>query len=508
MDRAVDKNASNTNLSTKDAKTATKKGNTMAMCIHNRRHLTRTTRKQNGIIRTDHVHTVIIQTHTTSLREDTIGRRSQAKKRTLSGWETTPQTGGSGVLTSKKIFHVPLKQKDHFTLMTYNLLSKTLCQSHEELYSSCHPKSLNWGKRSAALLREIKSLDLDIYCFQELDEDDYTELFGPILRSRGYTGFYQRRTGDRNDGCAMFYRSQKVKAVLIRGVEYNRNQFIGRDNVGIVAILEVTQGQSKRKVCVATTHILFNPRRGMVKIAQLKMLLESAQLLIEEQDEDIPLDVDATMQAEVCMSQKMFNGSAARPSGTYPNSITEFNASFRNIRQDLAAVLGITYHPLPALQPQQDHLHTSSDVLTQMANMHIPPSTPQQQQQQRHHHHHRHHQHQQHRQHDPSSNIVSQPFQLQSAYERHAPIPGRQKKYKQWTTYHTASKQMCDFIMYGHLRSISTTTISPPSQQTPSRLEAQATLVLPCQELDNCHGMPTRYFGSDHLSLAAKFRFV
>ncbi|KAG0035390.1 Protein angel 1 [Podila clonocystis] len=486
MDRAVDKTASNTNLRTKDAKTTTKKGNTMAMYIHNRRHLARTTHKQNGIIRTDHVHTVIIQTHITSLHEDTIGRRSQAKKRTLSEWETTPQTSGSGVMTSKK----------------------TLCQSHKELYSNCHPKSLNWGKRSTALLREIKSLDLDIYCFQELDEDDYTELFDPILRSRGYTGFYQRRTGDRNDGCALFYRSQKVKAVLIRGVKYNRNQFIGRDNVGIVAILEVTQGQSKRKVCVATTHILFNPRRGMVKIAQLKMLLESAQLLIEEQNEDIPLDVDATMQAEVCMSQKMFNGPAARPSGTYPNGITEFNASFRNIRQDLAAALGITYRPLPALQPQQDHLHSPSDVLTQMANMHFPPNTPQQQQQQRHHHHPRHHQHQQHRQHDPSSNRVSQPFQLQSAYERHVPIPGHQKKYRQWTTYHTASKQMCDFIMYGHLRSISTTTITPPSQQTPSRLEAQATLVLPCQELDNCQSLPTRYFGSDHLSLAAKFRFV
>ncbi|KAG0331635.1 Protein angel 1 [Podila horticola] len=180
-------------------------------------------------------------------------------------------------------------QRDHFTLMTYNLLSKTLCQSHKELYSNCHPKSLNWGKRSAALLREIKSLDLDIYCFQELDQDDYTGLFNPTLRSWGYTGFYQRRTGDRNDGCALFYRNQKVTAVLIRGVEYNQNQFIGRDNVGIVAILEVTQGRSKKRICVATTHILFNPRRGMVKIAQLKMLLESARLLIEDQDEDIPL---------------------------------------------------------------------------------------------------------------------------------------------------------------------------------------------------------------------------
>lgn len=35
----------------------------------------------------------------------------------------------------------------------------------------------------------------------------------------------------------------RVKAVLIRGVEYNWNTFIGRDNVGIVAILEVTQGK-------------------------------------------------------------------------------------------------------------------------------------------------------------------------------------------------------------------------------------------------------------------------
>lgn len=35
----------------------------------------------------------------------------------------------------------------------------------------------------------------------------------------------------------------RVQAVLIRGVEFNQNRFIGRDNVGIVAILEVTQGK-------------------------------------------------------------------------------------------------------------------------------------------------------------------------------------------------------------------------------------------------------------------------
>ena len=40
--------------------------------------------------------------------------------------------------------------------MTYNLLSKTLCLSHEELYSNCHPKSLSWAKRSQALFKEIK----------------------------------------------------------------------------------------------------------------------------------------------------------------------------------------------------------------------------------------------------------------------------------------------------------------------------------------------------------------
>ncbi|KAF9372015.1 Protein angel 1 [Podila verticillata] len=431
-------------------------------------------------------------------------------------------------------------QGDHFTLMTYNLLSKTLCQSHKELYSNCHPKALSWDKRSKALFKEIKPLDLDIYCFQELDQDDYVDLFEPKFRSWGYTGFYQRRTGDRNDGCALFYRSQKVKAVLIRGVEYNWNTFIGRDNVGIVAILEVTQGRSRKKFCVATTHILFNPRRGMTKIAQLKMLLEAARLLIEEQEEDIPLvlcgdmnaapesfvlqylkneNVDATTQLEIHMSTaKPHSHWVEKPSGTYLNGIAEFHASFSNIRQDLAAVLGTTYRP----QLATNHLHTPGpDVLTQMANMHIP-GIPQHQQH-RHHHHHQqqqHHQqhHRQHHQHHQrhhqqqeqqgSSYIVSQPFRLLSAYQHEIPLTERhaRKKYRQWTTYHTASKQMCDFIMYGHLQSTATTTT--PQHQTPSRLQATATLVLPCRVLDRCNGLPIRNFGSDHLSLATKFQFV
>lgn len=67
-----------------------------------------------------------------------------------------------------------------------------------------------------------------------------------------------------------------------------------RDNVGVVAVLEDLLGageggkkkkgkgqerrRRKRLVVVANTHLLFNPRRGDVKLAQVEMLLRRLEV--------------------------------------------------------------------------------------------------------------------------------------------------------------------------------------------------------------------------------------
>ncbi|KAG0346729.1 Protein angel 2 [Podila humilis] len=331
-----------------------------------------------------------------------------------------------------------------------------LCNVHKHLYTRCDPKSLTWSNRSATLLEEIKTLGLDIYCFQELDEKDYHNLFKPTLATLGYTGFYTRRTGPKTDGCALFYKNQK----------------------------------------------------GMIKIAQLRMLLELAHVAIDEQDEDIPIvvcgdinavpgstvidflthdEIDATTVPETSMSQFQGRNLPRRSSGSYFNGLQAYHDSFRNIRQELIQAFAIRMPPhkssSPSSQSSIELVPSPSEVADQMATLTLPTEA------------------------DKSASLrkLSHPFALTSAYD----FVQRNKNgshYRQWTTYHESAKQMCDFIFCGHLRN--SDNVGLDQGRSLSRLEVAATLKLPCKTLDRCTGLPAKYFGSDHLSLATKLRFL
>lgn len=111
----LDIDVSNTPYNAKNAKktkAATKKSNTMAiimrirgdlvLAIHTKINLSVTTHSQKDIVRADRTQNDIIQTHTTSTREDNTGLRHLARMIPIPGWETTLQTSASGVMTSKE----------------------------------------------------------------------------------------------------------------------------------------------------------------------------------------------------------------------------------------------------------------------------------------------------------------------------------------------------------------------------------------------------------------------
>ncbi|KAG0004655.1 hypothetical protein BGZ65_012971 [Modicella reniformis] len=213
--------------------------------------------------------------------------------------------------------------------MSYNLLADSLVKENPQLYRMCNPRVLQWENRSLILLKELEKQEshtIDIYCFQELDQFDYDTLFKEKFAQWGYTGVYKKRNGDKYDGCAMFYRNQSVNLVSIATVDYHQNAFIDRDNIGIVGLFDIKQGTQVKRVCVATTHILFNPKRGMIKIAQLRMLLEKAKELIDNQKNDIPFKgVDVSTIPESHMSGQ-FKGKI--PIGHWRSNITGFHEAF------------------------------------------------------------------------------------------------------------------------------------------------------------------------------------
>lgn len=112
------------------------------------------------------------------------------------------------------------------------------------------------------------------------DEDGTFFFFGHVVVS-GYTCVYKQRTGNKTDGCATCYRSSCFSEVSVTPLEYFRPEtdLLDRHNVGLVLLLRPVLAQGCQVavkgplLCVANTHLLFNPRRGDVKLAQLAIML-------------------------------------------------------------------------------------------------------------------------------------------------------------------------------------------------------------------------------------------
>ncbi|KAI4795816.1 hypothetical protein KUCAC02_029629 [Chaenocephalus aceratus] len=166
-----------------------------------------------------------------------------------------------------------------FSVMSYNILSQQLLQDNAYLYRHCPPAVLSWDYRRPNLLAEIQQHDADILCLQEVQEDHYEEQLKPALQALGYQCEFKKRTGSKPDGCAVIFKSSRLSLLSSNPVEYFQRDdaLLDRDNVGLVLLLRPKDARSQSDassfICVANTHLLYNPRRGDIKLAQLAILL-------------------------------------------------------------------------------------------------------------------------------------------------------------------------------------------------------------------------------------------
>ncbi|XP_060118114.1 protein angel homolog 1 [Heteronotia binoei] len=167
-----------------------------------------------------------------------------------------------------------------FRVMSYNILAQDLIEQSPHLYMHCHPDILSWNYRLANLLQEIQHWDPDILCLQEVQENHYWEQLEPTLVMMGFACIYKRRTGRKTDGCAICYKQSMFQLISANPVEYFRPglDILNRDNVGLVLLMQPLLPESLgdkaiRPLCVANTHILYNPHRGDIKLAQMALLL-------------------------------------------------------------------------------------------------------------------------------------------------------------------------------------------------------------------------------------------
>ncbi|XP_052746540.1 protein angel isoform X2 [Bicyclus anynana] len=160
-----------------------------------------------------------------------------------------------------------------FRVVSYNVLAQYLLECHPYLYTGCGLRNLKWKIRAARIYDEILSLSPDIFCLQEV-QVSHLDSFYRKFEALGYCGVFKQKTGQRQDGCAIYFKRSLFEMQDHVSVEYYQPEMpiLNRDNIGLMVKLS-PKCTPNTPIVVATTHLLYNPKRTDVRLAQMQVLL-------------------------------------------------------------------------------------------------------------------------------------------------------------------------------------------------------------------------------------------
>ena len=177
-------------------------------------------------------------------------------------------------------------QMDGFNLrvLSYNVLAQNLLQGHPYLYRNSPDFCLKWDYRWEGIRREVDDLRPDVVCLQEVQMEDpnyFDSSYTPFFSQRGYRHVAKKRTGDKKDGCVIFFKGDKFTLDCVSEMEFNipRISVLNRDNIGLVCRLTPLDHPELPPVVFATTHLLYNPKRDDIRLAQTALLLAEVDRL-------------------------------------------------------------------------------------------------------------------------------------------------------------------------------------------------------------------------------------
>ncbi|KAJ6666894.1 hypothetical protein lerEdw1_018896 [Lerista edwardsae] len=382
------------------------------------------------------------------------------------------------------------QEKFDFTVTSYNILSQDLLEDNSHLYKHCRRHVLAWAYRFPNILSDIKQLDADVLCLQEVQEDQYQTEIKTNLEALGYHCVYKMRTGRKPDGCAICFKTSKFSLLSSNPVEFFRHNIplLDRDNVGLVLLLQPRFScKPATAICVANTHLLYNPRRGDIKLTQLAMLLAKiTNVAIRENRRFCPLVLcgdfnsvpysplynflrEGKLNYEGLTIGKV-SGQEQSPRGTRLLSIPIWPRS-----------LGITQDCMYDEQQKQLDIEREKEESkeTPLENVEESIMVP-----------------------ERSPADLHHSFQLASVYSHYLPDTG----VPEVTTCHSRSAVTVDYIFYSAAKE--STDKQPGAEQIfdgSLNLLGRLSLVTE-QDLWAVDGLPNETNSSDHLPLLAKFR--
>uniref|UniRef100_A0A914QRA0 Endonuclease/exonuclease/phosphatase domain-containing protein n=1 Tax=Panagrolaimus davidi TaxID=227884 RepID=A0A914QRA0_9BILA len=151
-----------------------------------------------------------------------------------------------------------------------------------------HPEWFLWENRWRLLSTELLRLTSDIYCLQEVEKDKVANFYEPLMVGhKGWKSAYAWRAENCNgedncsnnkqhDGCAVFWNPVMFD-LIEEFVVYLNHSVPNLDRPNVAQILRLHHKTTKIEIIVVNTHILFNPKRGDIKLYQLAVIFANVK---------------------------------------------------------------------------------------------------------------------------------------------------------------------------------------------------------------------------------------
>jgi len=215
-----------------------------------------------------------------------------------------------------------------FRVACFNVLAEIYATGY--MYPYCPLWALEWSYRAQRILDQLLTYRAHIICLQEVQANQFKSFFLPKLSAEGFDGVFKRKTResrsndpDAVDGCAIFFDRKRFALRERHDIDFNqiaemhfhdpqilRRMFKG--NIAQILVLEELSNPSRGQICVANTHIYWDPEFKDVKLWQTFVLLQHLQRDLQHQK--LPLILCGDFNSETSSAVYQFlSENALRP---------------------------------------------------------------------------------------------------------------------------------------------------------------------------------------------------
>ena len=182
--------------------------------------------------------------------------------------------------------NTPKVSTEYIRIMSYNILAPSLLFSSVRLPEEIleFNEIYQWPYRSKLIIEIILKLQIDIICFQELEEEDNEDFLNKLKENNFDYRFKKRPKQNKielKEGCGIFYNINKFELIESFELEYKcKDSFIvNKENVAIFILLknkiEYKNVKNNDLLLIVCSHLLFNDKRGDIKLGQIYELQKS-----------------------------------------------------------------------------------------------------------------------------------------------------------------------------------------------------------------------------------------